>query len=65
MRNVEMQPWPMRLINNVSSVSMIGPFALDFYLKDIFSWSMTKIKIPWGQANSNPCGSNRSLLRKF
>jgi hypothetical protein len=43
-----------------SSVSMIGPFVLGFSLKATLSWSMTKIRIPWGQASSNPCGSDHS-----
>jgi hypothetical protein len=65
MNNVEMQPWLMRLINNVSSVNMIGRSTLEFSLKVILSWSMIKINIPWGQENLNPCGSDRLLLRKF
>jgi hypothetical protein len=64
MMNVEMQPWPMRLTNNMSSVNMISRSAIEFSLKVILSWSMTKINIPWGKANSNPCDSDHSLLRK-
>jgi hypothetical protein len=64
MRNIEMQPWPMSLIKNKSSVDMISQSVLEFSLKVILSWSMTKIKILWGQENSNPCGSDHSLLIK-
>jgi hypothetical protein len=49
-------PWPMRLTNIRSSVSMIGLFILGFSLKATLSWSMTKIRTPWGEENSNPCG---------
>jgi hypothetical protein len=65
MSSVEMQPFPKRLTNNVSSVSMINPSALEFSPKVILSWSMNKIEIPWGKENSNPCGSDCSLLRIF
>jgi hypothetical protein len=50
---------------HVSSVNMIGRSTLEFSLKVILSWSMIKIKIPWGQENLNPCGSDHLLLRKF
>jgi hypothetical protein len=36
-------------------------FILRFSPKVTLSWSMTKIRIPWGQASSNPCGSDLSL----
>jgi hypothetical protein len=35
-------------------------FILRFSLKATLSWSMTKIRTPWGQENSNPCGSDLS-----
>jgi hypothetical protein len=30
------------------------------FSKATLSWSMTKIRTPWGQASSNPCGSDLS-----
>jgi hypothetical protein len=54
MSSVMMQPQPMRLIRNESSVSTISPFILIFSLKAIFSRSMIKTNIPWGQAISKP-----------
>jgi hypothetical protein len=61
MRNIVMQPQPMRLIRNDSSVNMSGMFVLKFSSKGLLSWSTIKKKIPWGKAISNPCGSDLSL----
>jgi hypothetical protein len=55
---------PTRLTKNMPSVSMNSLSTLEFSLKVILSWSMKNINIPWGNENSNPCGSGHSLLRK-
>jgi hypothetical protein len=48
MNNIVMWPCLMRLTRKNSSVSIIGSFILGFFLKVTFSWSMTKIRTPWG-----------------
>jgi hypothetical protein len=64
MRNDTMQPWLMRLTSRNSSVSMISSFILVFSSKVTLSWSMTKIRIPWGEASSNPCGLGPFIVKE-
>ena len=38
---------------------------LESFLKVTLSWSMAKIRMPWGQANLSLCGTVLSLLNEF
>jgi hypothetical protein len=60
MNSVVMRHWLTKLIKIRLSVNMIGPSVLGFSLRATLSWFTTKIRTPWGQESSNPCGSDPS-----
>ena len=43
-------------MNEALKPSMISLSVLEYFLKATLSWSMTKIKTPWGKENSSLCG---------